>query len=169
MFFFTADFHLSHKNIINYCNRPFKNTEDMNRTILQNLEESISPKDVLYFLGDLTFKEKIAYEFFEKFSEIEIHFIIRNHDSNGVIKIAREYCSSIEHLKNIKIEGQHITLCHYAMLVWDKSHFNSWQLFGHSHGRLSFAGLGKQYDVGVDNNGFYPVSLDQLFGIMKER
>jgi len=55
------------------------------------------------------------------------------------------------------------------MLVWDKSHFNSWQLFGHSHGMLSLAGLGKQFDVGVDNNDFYPVSFDQLLGIMKER
>ena len=169
MIFFTADLHLSHKNILKYCNRPFKDIEDMNRTILQNLEESLRPKDTLYFLGDLTFKEKIAHEFFEKFSEIEIHFIIGNHDSKDVIKIAQEYCTSVEHLKNIKIEGQHITLCHYAMLVWNKSHFNSWQLFGHSHGRLSFAELGKQYDVGVDNNGFYPVSFDRLLGIMKER
>ena len=40
-----------------YCNRPFKNIEDMNKTILQNIEESIRPKDILYFLGDLTSKE----------------------------------------------------------------------------------------------------------------
>lgn len=112
MIFFTADFHLSHKNILKYCNRPFKNVEDMNRTILQNVEESVKPKDTLYFLGDLTFKEKVAREFFIKFSEIEIHFVIGNHDSKGVIKIAREYCTSVEHLKNIKIAGQHITLCH---------------------------------------------------------
>ena len=138
MIFFTADFHLSHKNILKYCNRPFENIEDMNRTILQNLEKSLRPKDTLYFLGDLTFKEKVAHEFFEKFSdiEVEIHFIVGNHDSKGVIKIAQEYCSSVEHLKNIKIGGRHITLCHYGMLVWDKSHFNSWQLFGNSHGRL---------------------------------
>ncbi len=171
MIFFTADFHLSHKNILNYCNRQFKNIEDMNRTILQNLEESIRTNDVLYFLGDLTFKEKMAHEFFEKFSdiEVEIHFIIGNHDSKSVIKIVQEYCASVGHLKNIQIEGQHITLSHYPMLVWHKSHFNSWQLFGHSHGRLSFTGLGKQYDVGVDNNSFYPVSFDQLLEIMKER
>jgi len=171
MIFFTADFHLSHRNIIEYCSRPFKNIKDMDRAILQNLEESLRPKDVLYFLGDLTFKEKIAHEFFKKFSdiEVEIHFIVGNHDSKSVIKIAQEYCAFVGYLKNIKIEGQHITLCHYAMLLWDKSHFNSWQLFGHSHGRLSLTGLGKQYDVGVDNNGFYPVSFDRLLGIMKER
>lgn len=171
MIFFTADYHLSHKNIIHYCNRPFKDIEDMNRTILQNLEERIRPKDILYFLGDLTFKEKLAREFFKKLSdiEVEIHFIVGNHDSKGVIKIAREYCASVGHLKNVKIEGQSITLCHYAMLTWNKSHFNAWNLFGHSHGGLSSTRLGKQYDVGVDNNGFYPVSFDQLIGIMKER
>lgn len=61
MIFFAADFHLSHKNILKYCNRPFKNIEDMNKTILQNIEESIRPKDILYFLGDLRFKELNRY------------------------------------------------------------------------------------------------------------
>jgi calcineurin-like phosphoesterase family protein len=50
------------------------------------------------------------------------------------------------------------------MRAWNKSHFNAWQLYGHSHGTLN--PLGKQYDVGVDNNGFKPVSLDSLDKIM---
>ena len=72
MIFFTADFHLSHKNILKYCNRPFKNIEDMNKTILQNIEESIKPKfnsrkDLLQSNDLETFiseKYKIAYERF---------------------------------------------------------------------------------------------------------
>jgi calcineurin-like phosphoesterase family protein len=53
------------------------------------------------------------------------------------------------------------------MRVWPRSHYNSWQLYGHSHGRLE--PVGKQWDVGVDNNNFYPVSFDQLVEIMKNR
>ncbi len=64
---------------------------------------------------------------------IEIHFIIGNHDSSNIIRIANENCASVSHMKDIKNEGQSLTLCHYAMRVWNKSHFNAWQLYGHSH------------------------------------
>jgi calcineurin-like phosphoesterase family protein len=40
------------------------------------------------------------------------------------------------------------------MRVWPRSHHNSWQLYGHSHGKL--LPIGKQWDIGVDNNDFYP-------------
>ncbi len=166
MIWFTADYHLSHKNIIKYCNRPCKNIEEMDKIILINLEKSVKSADVLYFLGDLTFKEKKAQEFFEKFQDIEIHFITGNHDSKAVIKLAEKYCSSVSRLKDIIIEEQPITLCHYAMRVWNKSHFNAGQLYGHSHGNLN--PIGKQYDIGVDNNRFFPVSLEELHIIMNK-
>ena len=168
MIWFTADYHLSHKNIIKYTRRPFENIERMDEFLIQNLEERLSSGDVLYFLGDLTFSEQKATQFFENLTnqDIEIHFIIGNHDSSNVIKTASEYCASVSPLKDIRIEGQSITLCHYAMRVWNKSHFNAWQLYGHSHGKLQ--PVGKQYDVGVDNNKFYPVSFEELQDIMNQ-
>ncbi|TFG17201.1 MAG: hypothetical protein EU531_03985 [Promethearchaeota archaeon] len=166
MYWFTADFHLSHKNIIKYCNRPFKDVEQMDTVILTNLENSLESGDILYYLGDLTFKEEIAKEFFERFNDLKIYYIIGNHDNPKVLKIAKQNCVSISNLMDIEIEGLFITLCHYAMRVWNKSHFNAWQLYGHSHGTLD--PIGKQYDVGVDNNMFRPISITQLIRIMTE-
>lgn len=139
----------------------------MDDTLIINLKESLVQGDVLYFLGDLTFKEKSAQEFFKTFSDLEIHYIIGNHDSLKVINIARKNCVSVSRLLDIKIENQPITLCHFAMRVWNKSHFNSWQLFGHSHGSLT--PIGKQHDVGVDVNGYFPISFDFLKQIMETR
>jgi calcineurin-like phosphoesterase family protein len=48
---FTADFHLGHKNIIRYCNRPFDTVEEMNRPIIERLKSLVKPNDILYFLG----------------------------------------------------------------------------------------------------------------------
>jgi calcineurin-like phosphoesterase family protein len=167
MIWFSADYHLSHKNIIRYCNRPFENIEKMDSLILQNLKSNVKAGDILYYLGDLTFKEEVALRFFEVFSDLEIYYIIGNHDSKKVHDIVKKYCKEVYPLIDIKIEGQAITLCHYAMRVWNKSHFNSWQLYGHSHANLE--PIGKQYDVGVDNNNFMPVSFTDLKKIMEKK
>ena len=58
-------------------------------------------------------------------------------------------------------------MCHYAMHVWPRSHYNSWHIFGHSHGALSLPG--KRWDVGVDNNNYMPVSMSQLRIIMDKK
>jgi calcineurin-like phosphoesterase family protein len=65
------------------------------------------------------------------------------------------------------INDQHIVVCHYAMRTWGRSHFNSWQLYGHSHGTLE--GHGKQMDIGVDTNHFYPYSFDEIKRIMNKK
>src|SRR5580704_9889068 len=49
---FTADFHFGHSNIIRYCNRPFQSVEEMDRTILDRLNDSAKANDILYFRGD---------------------------------------------------------------------------------------------------------------------
>jgi len=45
-------------NILKYCNRPFTNVEEINATILNNLEYKVKQGDILYFLGDLLFLKK---------------------------------------------------------------------------------------------------------------
>lgn len=51
--------------------------------------------------------------------------------------------------------------------VWNKSHYDSWHLFGHSHGRLP--ALGKSLDVGVDGHDFAPWSWGEIKTYMAGR
>lgn len=53
MIWFTSDWHLGHKNIIEYCNRPFRDTHDMNQTIIDNMNNLVSEDDELVIVGDL--------------------------------------------------------------------------------------------------------------------
>lgn len=53
---FTADFHLGHANIIRYCSRPFSTVEEMDQAIVERLNASVKPNDVLYFLGDFVWE-----------------------------------------------------------------------------------------------------------------
>ena len=50
-----GDTHFDHANIIRYCNRPFRNVQEMNETIVRNWNEIVKDKDTVYFLGDWTF------------------------------------------------------------------------------------------------------------------
>ena len=56
MNYYIADLHLGHKNIIRLSNRPFHSVEEMDQTIINNINKTIKPEDDLYILGDFAFK-----------------------------------------------------------------------------------------------------------------
>jgi calcineurin-like phosphoesterase family protein len=165
MYYFTADLHLGHANIINYCARPFKNADEMDSIIVRNFVETIKAGDSLYILGDLSFDTEKATRFLSNFPKESIHYIRGNHDKNITKGFMKNFCVSYHNIEDIKIEGQKITLCHYAMRTWNGSCHGTWQLFGHSHGKLA-PRKGKQFDVGVDTNGFKPYSFEDVKRIM---
>lgn len=47
-----SDTHFNHKNIIEYCNRPYASVEEMNRAIIDNWNSTIKEEDRVFFLGD---------------------------------------------------------------------------------------------------------------------
>jgi len=52
--FLISDLHLDHKNIIKFCNRPFKSVNEMNRVLVNNWNKTVRKNDIVYFLGDMT-------------------------------------------------------------------------------------------------------------------
>jgi calcineurin-like phosphoesterase family protein len=176
MEYFTADWHLNHTKIIKYCNRPFKNALEMDNTIVTNAIQRLKRGDLLYYLGDLTFNRSVALSFFDIMDDhgVQVHFIFGSHDykDHRVKKIIEERAVWTGDFKSIKVKNQPISLMHYAMRVWPKSHFNAWHLYGHSHGGLSNdkgVTVGKTWDVGVDNNQFQILSFDEIVDIMEIR
>ena len=60
--FVIADTHFWHKNIIDYCDRPFNSVEEMNSTLIKNWNKTVTNNDIVIHLGDVGLgpKEKIA-------------------------------------------------------------------------------------------------------------
>ena len=162
MEYFIADTHFNHANIIKYCNRPFETVDEMNRRIITNWNSTINYNDIVYHLGDVGFGDikKILYQLNGK-----IILIQGSHDKSAYKY--RERFEKIVPLLEISSHGQSITLCHYAMRTWSKSHYNTWHLYAHSHSKLS--PIGKSWDVGVDNNDFRPLSFYDIKKIMEGR
>lgn len=165
MIFFTADTHFFHIGIIDYCDRPFRTIWKMNSCLIDKWNERVGKDDTVYHLGDFSFgSEKDVAEIVGKLKG-KIFLVPGSHDK--IKKLDRLGINCFEPLVNISIKGQHIVLCHYAMRVWNKSHYGSWHLYGHSHGGLE--PIGKSLDVGVDGHAFYPWSFDEIRKYMKDR
>lgn len=158
---FSADWHLFHANIIKYCNRPFKNIFEMDDTILNRLNEKVQENDSLYFLGDMGLtKPNILNWWLDKVKCKNIYFIPGNHDKTALL--IKDRFIWTKNLIDIYVDEQAITLCHFAMRVWHKSHYGAWMLYGHSHGTLPDDPNSLSIDVGVDTNNFYPYSMEDI-------
>lgn len=165
---FTADFHLGHSNIIRYCGRPFQATDEMDDAILSRLNTSVKEHDSLYYLGDFCLgSSKHAREYRRRIRCKNIYFVEGNHDAS-TLKIQQEF-RWWKQLAEITVEAQRIVLCHYAMRVWHHCAHGTWQLYGHSHGRLPEAAAMLAMDVGVDTHDFRPWHFDEIKAAMEAK
>ena len=152
--FFTSDTHFNHGNIIRFCDRPFKDVEMMNETIIAKWTK---------ILDRLNGK---------------IYLIMGNHDLKN---IRQGFISRFEHVAmqmHIEVGKQRIYLNHYPFPCLGGAYKDVWQLFGHVHTRKNNTGIDAgrlqdlyptQYDVGVDNNNFTPVSFEQVKRIIEKQ
>ena len=55
--FFTSDPHYGHRNILNFCNRPFKDTKEMEKALIENWNSVVGDNDIAFILGDVMWFE----------------------------------------------------------------------------------------------------------------
>lgn len=169
MIFFTSDLHLGHKGIIEFCNRPFRDTAEMLKVLIQNYNSIVGWDDTVYILGDLTYKLPLD----EANNIIGLlngrkHLICGNHDMKYDGSLFEEVCE----YKQIFTYGRHFTLMHYPLLEWSKMRGKSIHLHGHMHNQgmeynLQCKSQGiRRYDVGVDANGYYPIAITTVLDFM---
>jgi len=87
-----SDTHFGHTNIINYCKRPFQNSQEMDQVIIDNINSCVKKNDILWHLGDFLYgRYPVTHETqYQKYlSQINcknIILILGNHD-----KIVKKY------------------------------------------------------------------------------
>ena len=174
--FFTADTHFFHGNIIKYCDRPFAHADEMNEAIITNWNAMVGPQDQVFHLGDFAFCPPDKAANIARRLHGTKYLILGNHDRKKTVEAiapffewAKDtYLATVQDKQHP--EGkQQIWLSHYAHLVWPQQGYGVWHLFGHSHGKCVIPFTSKSMDVGVDSNGFYPVSYDQIKLYMSQR
>lgn len=162
--FFTADLHLGHDKIRDYCSRPFTSKDEMDAAIIENWNKTVRDKDQIYVLGDFAFGGADKIESYIKQLRGRISFVKGNHDS-GLLQWAKRNKIYIPESLTIKAFGEQFFVSHYAHRVWDRSHYGVIHLFGHSHGGLEDHNL--SMDVGTDCNNFYPFAAEVIIEKMR--
>ena len=177
--FFTSDTHFGHKNIIKYCNRPFSDIDEMNKVLIDNWNKVVSEGDIVFHLGDFAFGGFPLWESIRSRLNGSIYLIRGNHDFKQNLqnkeRLERMFEKVVSQMQ-ISVESQTIILNHYPFLCYNGSYDNSvWNLHGHVHSGLKCSGkdierliyrFPGQYDVGVDNNNYYPISWKQILNII---
>lgn len=187
---FTSDLHFGHKNIINYCNRPFHSVDNMNKLLVQNYNELVMPGDDVYFLGDIAMGKWIDNIQFVRKLKGNKFLVPGNHDAcwslrKGHGKAAVAYrdvgFTILPEFSVMGFGGRNFAVCHFPYgsgpadpkigtdaLVKNPEcrprDRGMWLLHGHTHSHTKVQG--HQINVGVDAWGMYPASLDQILGLI---
>lgn len=162
MWFFTADWHLNHANIIKYCNRPFLSKEEsdllvlakngsiplksikigqdsvqkMNSAIIEATNNVVDANDNLVILGDFCWSStprNILKEIRDSINCKNLYLIWGNHDNRQTFK---PFFKSTQDQYLFHIEGQQVFTSHYPCRTWPHSSYGSWMLYGHVHNKF---------------------------------
>lgn len=60
--YFISDLHFFHRAIIDYCNRPFSDTDEMAQTIIKNWNKVVKKNDIVWVLGDIAMCSKSKFD-----------------------------------------------------------------------------------------------------------
>lgn len=172
MYYFVSDWHFNHKNIIDYCERPFDTVEEMNEAIIERHNARVTDNDTVFCLGDILFGNKAhAASCISRLNGIKI--LIRGNHDRLSLEFLREQCGFKEvHSQYILTAlPRPILMCHDPVntLYWSKSIAGSIPpllLNGHIHNIAEYSSCDStkkiSINVSVDVTDFYPVTYEEL-------
>lgn len=141
MIYFTADTHFGHEKALNFPGRKgFGFTVDSWADMLIGLINSkVTKHDRLFILGDFALggrKPFIKYK--ERIKVKDLWLIKGNHCPSNEL-CTQVFGDRFRQVHECKIKEMPCWLSHYPHLIWPKSHYGSFSLFGHVHdGRTDF-------------------------------
>lgn len=173
---FTADLHLGHRNIIDYCDRPFADVDEMNRALVDNWNATVGDDDTVWVVGD--FAMGTIAETLPIATDLAGHKILLagNHDRCWVGNGRRAegwtaryldagFDEVVQGTAEVTIGALSVLLCHFPYRgdSHDLDRFvderpqdtGQWLVHGHVHEK--WAQHGRMINVGVDVTGFRPL------------
>lgn len=176
MIYFTSDLHFYHTKIKNHSRQFFYTVEEMNNRLIKNWNNTVRCNDEVYILGDVTMKGPDIVRKLLSSLNGKKYLIRGNHDNfaENPDWLIDEYLTGwVKDYYELHYNNFTFVLCHYPLLEWNKYYSGSYHLHGHLHStkydniKNLKDGI-RRYDVGVDANNFFPVSIDDIILFFEE-
>ena len=183
---FTSDLHLGHIRILELCNRPFADVDEMNEAIIGNWNSVVDHTDVVFVLGDVALGKIADSLSLVKRLNGTKYLVPGNHDRcwSGNKKVReidtqRYFEVGFYILPENFISINDWRLCHFPYVgdSHDEDRYKShrpvavsedeWLLHGHVHEK--WKRNGRQINVGVDVWNFTPVHIDEIHDVIGDR
>jgi calcineurin-like phosphoesterase family protein len=178
--YFTSDQHYGHANIIKYCNRPFRDVDDMRETMIANHNSVVKDGDEVWHLGDFSMSEKQVQPILSRLNGKHI-LVMGNHDICHPLN-RRCDAGAIGRYLDYGFEAVLMDLEDMGFLMHhmpysspdehDKRYLkhrpgDSGKILLHGHVHEKWKTRGRMINVGVDVWNFTPVSLDTIKDLAK--
>ena len=180
--FFTSDLHFYHKNIIDFCSRPFENVQHMNEMLIVNWNAIVEPDADVIIAGDFIFSSQLEMlkNILDQLNGNKI-LVLGNHDyQNNLHKpdAMRLFQNQVYDAVQFKIKDSECDvdpsfyITHYPCEFWKRDAIH---LYGHVHSGPKSRAAEKptfkplRYDIGVDNNNYTPVSYSEIIRIITKQ
>lgn len=174
--FLTSDSHWNHSRILKFCNRPFNTIDEHDKALIDNWNSVVGMDDTVIHLGDFCFGGAPAWRKVREQLNGHIYLIKGNHDDCNMNASIEKLFEDVLYQARIIVDGQTVYLNHFPFLCYAHSDPKLYKdyyinLFGHVHSYPGATGTDisrlinlypTQYDVGVDNNNFTPISWEDV-------
>lgn len=164
---FIGDTHFNHKNIIQYCNRPFPSVDEMNETLITNWNKVVGKEDRVFMMGDFALcgKDKII-EIGQRLKGRKI-LLLGNHDGAS---LNTYYEAGFEMVSRFPILfKEFFILSHKPQNIQENGMYVN--IFAHIHTNPAFKTASAQsYCVSAERINYTPIEFNEIYkAIEKER
>jgi len=175
MIYFTSDWHFNHDKDFIWKKRGYNSVEEMNDDLINKICSTLDEGDELWVLGDLVMGDIDRAAAVLSRIPYSVHFLAGNHDTLRRINLY-DSLGWVNHGRAIQVtDGSwDFYLSHYPTVTMNyddvKKHHPLINLHGHTHYQNKFYNDNPyMYNVGVDSQNGYPVSIDKIKADIKEK
>lgn len=146
--FLCSDPHFYHDKLIKH--RGFDSVDEYHSMYIENWNNVVSKRDVVYMLGDITM-EVDHYDILDKLNGIK-HVILGNHDvkNRSHLESLMKHCNKILVCKKLEYEGIPVSLTHIPIHPIEFEFKLKYNIHGHLH------------DINIDDERYINICPEQI-------
>ena len=176
---FYSDPHFGHANIIKYADRPFANVQEMEDVFIQRYNETVSPEQTCFWVGDCSFRIERFAEIMKKLNGRKL--LVRGNHDKSASTMARLGFDLVLDQAILHLGGRTCVVCHYPYAGSEharggrddryldrRPERRKGEVLIHGHTHQHDKRRDNSIHVGVDSWDYRPATLEQVTELVRQ-